>query len=65
MSEDLKIGICIVSFVVSAFAACFWLEAKACQTKTQSFQASSYVILGGCMVKVNDKWIPLANYREL
>lgn len=38
-------------------------ESKACDTKAQSFEDHRFHFFGGCMVKHNDRWIPLDNIR--
>ena len=62
-------GIYMLCAAFFGFAALFTLEAAANEyscTKTwnMSNTPSQYSIMTGCMIKIDDKWIPAKNYRE-
>ena len=39
------------------------LGAKKCENKSISFESHNFMLLGGCMVLHNDRWIPFDKIR--
>lgn len=50
--------------ILLAIGAVLWDE-ESCDQRSVSFSDNKYGIFSGCMVKHNDKWIPLSNIRGI
>ena len=72
IDEELKEVLLIVAWtLLFCFIAGFGLfhigdslKKKSCTLKTRDFEKSEYNYLTGCMVRHNNKWIPLTNVRS-
>lgn len=55
----------LVFGLLSMFSLEMAVESYSCEkTWSMSNTPSNYDIFTGCMIKVDDKWIPAKNYRE-
>lgn len=63
--------ICFASFLVIliCFVLCFLfniLLSNVCTVTTKIMNKdSSYTFMTGCMIKVNNEWLPIDNYRKI
>ena len=64
---ELILGIVAFTLILSAvFGIVYTFESTRCASIGSSMQVDSrYGILTDCMVNINGKWVPLANYRVL
>jgi hypothetical protein len=52
----------IFAVILISIGGCFFAKEQ-CLVKGQSFEGVEFSLVGGCMVKHNDRWIPLENIR--
>jgi len=64
-SEEFFVGFVMTVFIGLLFAGAFWIAAESCEVKSESFDDHKYTVIGGCMVKKGDKWLPLENVRDI
>lgn len=59
--------ICILSgllvFIVLAFFIAYGIEVASCENRAISFDDNRFEVFGGCLVKHEDRWLPLENIR--
>ncbi len=52
-----------IGLVLVVGVGAFYISKVACIEKTVSFPESKFTMLGGCMVKHKNRWLPLDNIR--
>ena len=63
MNEEKIFGLGALAVLVALFIGLYYLSEEGCMVKGQSFDDVSFSLVGGCMVKHNNKWLPLDNIR--
>ncbi len=71
--KDLVTSIIAIFIVIIAFVALlafmawsvYWLDVYRCNQKYPDFERKQNGFYARCMIKVNDKWIPAENYRNV
>jgi hypothetical protein len=53
----------LVLFIILLFVPAYFSDVISCQQKSVSFESHKYGFFSGCMVKHNDRWLPLENIR--
>lgn len=61
--HDFRFFVFCFVFTIATIGFAILFEVTACRQKSVSFEKSSWGIFSGCMVKHNDRWIPLDNIR--
>ena len=57
---EVLIVLTVIAVIIIAGVA---LSSASCKTRGQSFDDVEYSVIGGCMVKHHDKWLPIDNIR--
>ena len=67
MNEDEEVIAAVIFLVIAALIAAglILLTAKGCENRWEGTYQTDWSILGGCRVKVGDKFLPEANVREI
>ena len=63
MKEVIYAILIVCAVILALVYAAITLDRASCQVKGQSFDSVEYSVIGGCMVKHHDKWLPLDNIR--
>ena len=65
MNEDIISG--VIFLAIAAILACglIVLNVKGCENRWEGTYQTDWSMLGGCRVKVGDKFLPEANVREI
>ena len=67
MNEDEEVIAVVIFLVIAAIIAggLIFLTVKSCESRWEGTYQTDWSILGGCRVKVGDKFLPEANVREI
>ena len=66
MNEDIISGVIFLAIAAILAAGLIVLNAKGCENRWEgSTYQTDWSMLGGCRVKVGDKFLPEANVREI
>lgn len=60
--KDVKFYLAVVGVIVAFCAIMYFIRWFSCTQSAQAFD-NKYNIIAGCMVKHEDKWLPLENIR--
>ena len=63
MSQDKSVGLFLAVIFISMFALAAWFSSASCHAKGVSFDGTDWGMLQGCLVKHDDRWLPLENIR--
>ena len=65
MNEDIISGVIFLAIAAILAAGLIVLNAKGCESRWAGTYQTDWSMLGGCRVKVGDKFLPEANVREI
>ena len=65
MNEDIISAVILLAFTVVVAGCVILLDAKGCESRWEGTYQTDWSMLGGCRVKVGDKFLPEANVREI
>ena len=65
MNEDIISGVIFLAIAAILAAGLIVLNAKGCESRWEGTYQTDWSMLGGCRVKVGDKFLPEANVREI
>ena len=65
MNEDIISAVIFLAFTAVVVGGVILLEAKGCENRWEGTYQTDWSMLGGCRVKVDDKFLPEANVREI
>lgn len=65
MNEDIIAAVIFLTFTAVFVGALVLLDAKGCESRWEGTYQTDWSMLGGCRVKVGDKFLPEANVREI
>ena len=65
MNEDIISAVIFLAFTAVVVVAVVFLDAKGCENRWEGTYQTDWSMLGGCRVKVGDKFLPEANVREI
>ena len=65
MNEDIISGVIFLAIAAIFLGGVILLTAKGCESRWEGTYQTDWSILGGCRVKVSDKFLPEANVREI
>ena len=65
MNEDIISGVIFLAIAAILAAGLIFLTVKSCESRWAGTYQTDWSMLGGCRVKVGDKFLPEANVREI
>ena len=65
MNEEQKTMLIASILIGVVLGGMIFLTAKGCESRWEGTYQTDWSILGGCRVKVGDKFLPEANVREI
>ena len=64
-NEEVIAAVIFLAFTAVFVGALVLLDAKGCENRWDGTYQTDWSMLGGCRVKVGDKFLPEANVREI
>lgn len=52
-----------IALIIISTACAYYVDLYRCKQHAQSFEDVQYTVFVGCMVKHNNRWLPLKNIR--
>ena len=65
MNEEVIAAVIFLAFTAVFVGALVLLDTKGCENRWEGTYQTDWSMLGGCRVKVGDKFLPEANVREI